>query len=298
LLDALDPVFAAVITGFYNEEEEWIDVEPFKDGVDVSIINFDNESFVKITSGAGVHKLIRDELIRMKRSKGLSGLTYGFLGYPVSQAADITFVGAHLVPVGPDQVPLIELCREVVQRFNNQYGKKRRVLTSPFAMLGVREALQGIDGNAKMSKSLNNAIYLSDSDEEIWKKVKPAPTDPQRVRREDPGRPEVCNIFSYHKVFNQQKEAGIDESALGVATVEEVAENCRGAKWGCVECKQQLCTKLKALLDPMRERRVYWEQHPDDLFDVLKAGTARANEEGQKTLERVRAAMHMDYLGG
>ena len=118
------------------------------------------------------------------------------------------------------------------------------------------------------------------------------------VRREDPGRPEVCNIFSYHKVFNQQKEAGIDESALGVATVEEVAENCRGAKWGCVECKQQLCKKLGALLDPMRERRSYWEQHPDDLFDVLKAGTARANEEGQKTLERVRTAMHMDYFGG
>ena len=195
-------------------------------------------------------------------------------------------------------MPLIELCREVVHRFNSQYGKRKRVLTSPYALLGVRETLQGIDGNAKMSKSLDNAIYLSDSDEEIWKKVKPAPTDPQRVRREDPGRPEVCNIFSYHKVFCGEKEPAIDESALGVASVAEVAENCRGARWGCIECKQNLCTKLSALLGPMRERRAQWEQRPDDIFDILKAGTARANEEGQKTLERVRSAMHMDYFNG
>jgi tryptophanyl-tRNA synthetase len=241
-------------------------------------------------------KTLREIILQLKHGRDFTSMTYGFLGYPVSQAADITFVGAHLVPVGPDQVPLIELCREVVHRFNSQYGKKKRVLTSPYALLGVREALQGIDGNAKMSKSLNNAIYLSETDAEIWAKVKPAPTDPQRVRREDPGRPEVCNIFSYHKVFNGEKEAGIDEAALNVATVEEVAENCRGAKWGCVECKQHLCKKLSAILDPMRERRAEWEKRPDDLQDVLKAGTARANEEGEKTLERVRSAMHMDYF--
>jgi tryptophanyl-tRNA synthetase len=231
-----------------------------------------------------------------QRQRGFTSLTYGFLGYPVSQAADITFVGAHLVPVGPDQVPLIELCREVVHRFNSQYGKRKRVLTTPNALLGVREALQGIDGQAKMSKSLDNAIYLSDTDEQIWARVKPAPTDPQRVRLTDPGRPELCNIFSYHKVFCGEKEPQIDEQALGVATVPEVAENCRGAKWGCIECKQNLCKKLTAILDPMRERRAQWESRPDDLEDVLRAGTARANEEGQKTLEKVRAAMHMDYF--
>jgi tryptophanyl-tRNA synthetase len=200
------------------------------------------------------------------------------------------------VPVGPDQVPLIELCREVVHRFNSQYGKRKRILTTPNALLGVREALQGIDGNAKMSKSLNNAIYLSETDAEIWAKVKPAPTDPQRVRREDPGRPELCNIYAYHKVFNQAKESQLDEQALGVASVEEVAENCRGAKWGCIECKQHLCKKLTAILDPMRERRAAWEKRPDDLADVLRAGANRANEEGAKTLERVRSAMHMDYF--
>jgi tryptophanyl-tRNA synthetase len=271
-----------------------------------------------------LRRAVREEILRKEKTRGFTSLTYGFLGYPVSQAADITFVGAHLVPVGPDQVPLIELCREVVHRFNSQYGSRgagraagsgrqsssaagdrsgarggapsRRILTSPYALLGVREALQGIDGNAKMSKSLNNAIYLSETDAEIWAKVKPAPTDPQRVRRDDPGRPEVCNIFSYHKVFNGDKEPGIDEAALNVASVEEVAENCRGAKWGCVECKQHLCKKLGAILDPMRERRAEWEKRPDDLQDVLKAGTARANEEGEKTLERVRSAMHMDYF--
>jgi tryptophanyl-tRNA synthetase len=255
----------------------------------------DGERMIDVNAPEAL-KFIRDELIRSKRSRGFAAVTYGFLGYPVSQAADITFVGAHLVPVGPDQVPLIELCREVVHRFNSQYGKRKRVLTTPNALLGVREALQGIDGQAKMSKSLDNAIYLSDTDEQIWARVKPAPTDPQRVRITDPGRPELCNIFSYHKVFCGEKEATIDEQALGVATVPEVAQNCSGAKWGCIECKRHLCKKLTAVLDPMRERRAAWESRPSDVEDILRAGTARANEEGQKTLEKVRAAMHMDYF--
>jgi tryptophanyl-tRNA synthetase len=291
---------------------------------------------------AYLRKELRDLLLRRKRQKGLESMPYGFLGYPISQAADITFVGAHLVPVGPDQVPLIELCREVVHRFNAQYGSApantggtgappvthsdahlatgdgarattdaattgaattgagggapSQVLTTPFAMLGVRESLPGIDGNAKMGKSLGNAINLSDTDDEIWAKVKAAPTDPQRMRRNDPGRPEVCNIFSYHRVFNSQKEALIDEAALGVPSVDETAAQCRSAGIGCVDCKKNLCAKLKAILDPMRERRAMWEARPADLEKVLRAGTARASEEGEKTLSRVKAAMHMNYF--
>lgn len=262
---------------------------------------------------------IESIMVAARRKRGLLAIPYGFLGYPVSQAADITFIGAQLVPVGPDQVPLIELCREVVHRFNSQYGAAPTspssgavtgadssgteaaatgsgVLTTPFALLGVREALPGLDGNLKMGKSLGNAINLSETDEEIWAKVKVAPTDPQRMRRTDPGRPEVCNIFSYHKVFNGEKEPAIDEAALGVLSVEETAQQCRTAGIGCVDCKKNLCAKLKAILDPMRERRAAWAARPGDLEAVLRAGTARANEEGEKTLARVKAAMHMDYF--
>jgi tryptophanyl-tRNA synthetase len=115
------------------------------------------------------------------------------------------------------------------------------------------------------------------------------------VRREDPGRPEVCNVFSYHRQFCSATEPSISESDLGVATVEEVAENCRGAKWGCVDCKKNLAAKLTALLDPMRERRSLWEKDKDGVMDILKAGTRRGNEEGNATVERVKSAMHVDY---
>ncbi|MCC7478923.1 tryptophan--tRNA ligase [bacterium] len=245
----------------------------------------------------------RAYLMRSKRTTGLRQLSYGFLGYPVSQAADITFVGGHLVPVGPDQVPLIELCREVVHRFNAQYGQKDSegniidpILVEPQALLGTTELLRGLDGSIKMGKSLGNAVYLSDSTEQVWNQLRGAVTDPQRIRKTDPGRPEVCNIFSWHKTFCGAHEPVINEAELGVASVDEVAENCRGAKWGCIDCKKNLHAKLEALLGPIRERRAYWEQRPDEVIDILKLGTRRANEEGQKTLARVKAAMHIDHF--
>ncbi|MCH7472247.1 hypothetical protein IIA79_04775 [bacterium] len=252
-------------------------------------------AMVCLELSSSLRRALRNQLVHSTRRTGLRQMSYGFLGYPISQTADITFVNAHLVPVGVDQVPLIELCRKVVHRFNKQYGGGRKILVEPQALLGSSELIRGIDGKGKMSKSLNNAIYLSETDEEIWKKIKPAPTDPQRIKRTDPGRPEVCNIFSYHQAFCQQTEPGIDEAALGVASVEEVAENCRGAKWGCVDCKSNLAKKLTALLDPMRERRADWEKRPDDLKDVLKAGTQRGVEEGEKTLAKVKEAMHVGY---
>ncbi len=254
----------------------------------------DNAPAAVLHSARGL-RVVREQLIAMKRTAGIRQMNYGFLGYPVSQAADITFVNAHLVPVGVDQVPHIELTRDIVQRFNRQYGKRQRVLVEPQALVGGGGTLKGIDGNAKMSKSLGNAIYLSDTPDEMWKKIKPAPTDPQRARRDDPGRPEVCNIFSYHQTFCESNEAVINEGELGVATVEEVAANCRGAKWGCVECKQQLHRKITALTDPMREQRAYWEQHEDEMIDILKLGTQRGNEEGNRTVERVKEKMSLNY---
>ncbi|MCB1218409.1 tryptophan--tRNA ligase [bacterium] len=286
--DVLAADLLGIVSSFANTDDVSLRHELEKSDYQISPVR-------AVIHNARGMRATRDAIIAAKRSSGIRQMNYGFLGYPVSQAADITFVNAHLVPVGVDQVPHIELTRDIVQRFNRQYGKRRRILTEPQALVGKGGTLKGIDGNAKMSKSLGNAIYLSDSPDEMWKKIKPAPTDPQRARREDPGRPEVCNIFSYHQVFCQAAEEGIIESDLGVATVEEVAGNCRGAKWGCVECKQQLHRKITALTEPMRERRSYWEQHPDDMIDILKLGTQRGCEEGEATLERVKDAMSIRY---
>lgn len=248
------------------------------------------KAFVESTP---LRRELRELLIRAKRQRGFSAMTYGFLGYPVSQAADITFVGAHLVPVGEDQVPHIELTREIVRRFNNQYGE---TLILPQALIGGGGIVKGLDGSAKMSKSLDNAVYLSDDSADIWRKVSRAVTDPQRVRRNDPGRPEVCNIFSYHELFNAETEPTIAAANLDVPSVEKTAELCRSAGIGCVDCKKNLAAKLDALLSPMRERRAQWEATPDKLRTLLQAGTKRAAEEGEKTLAKVKQAMHVDYF--
>lgn len=210
--------------------------------------------------------------------KGYKDLMYGFLGYPVSQAADITFCKAHLVPVGKDQAPHLELTRKIVRRFNELYAP---VLVEPDSMeTGV---LVGLDGNAKMSKSLDNAIYLSDSTEEVVRKVKTAVTDPARIRKNDPGHPEVCTVFSYHKEFNQ-------------SFVPELEPACRKGEIGCVECKMRLANCLNELLDPIRDRRAYYDEHPEVVDEILRAGTERAVIEGAKTLAEVKEAMKIDYF--
>lgn len=210
--------------------------------------------------------------------KGYKDLMYGFLGYPVSQAADITFCKAHLVPVGKDQAPHLELTRKIVRRFNELYAP---VLVEPDSMeTGV---LVGLDGNAKMSKSLDNAIYLSDPAEEVVRKVKTAVTDPARIRKNDPGHPEVCTVFSYHKEFNQ-------------SFVPELEPACRKGEIGCVECKMRLANCLNELLDPIRDRRAYYDEHPEVVDEILRAGTERAVIEGAKTLAEVKEAMKIDYF--
>lgn len=212
---------------------------------------------------------------------GYQDMTYGFLGYPVSQTADITFCKAHMVPVGADQVPHLELCRKLVRRFNELY---KPVLVEPEFMVGKVGRLVGTDGSAKMSKSIGNCIYLSDSAREVEQKVSMAITDPARMRRADLGHPDVCTVFAYHKVFNP-------------GFVKELRKECETAGIGCVDCKKRLSAEINALLDPMRERRAKYQANPKLLDEILIAGTERAREEGAKTMAEVRDAMHLDYFG-
>jgi len=207
-------------------------------------------------------------------------LMYGFLGYPVSQAADISIFKAHLVPVGQDQVPHIELTRKIVRRFNDLYSE---VLVEPEALVGECARLIGLDGNSKMSKSLGNAIYLSDPPDVVKKKVRSAITDPARIHPTDPGHPNVCTIYSYQKVFNND-------------FVDELTDLCKKGKIGCVDCKNKLTDAIEGLLTPIRERRSKYEQNPALIDEILLDGTKRARDVAQKTMDEVRAAMHLNYF--
>jgi tryptophanyl-tRNA synthetase len=210
-------------------------------------------------------------------------VTYGFLGYPVSQAADITVFGAHLVPVGEDQLPHIELTGEIVRRFNQLYGP---VLIEPEALLSEFPRLPGIDGQAKMSKSLGNAIYLSDSPEVVAEKVRRMFTDPTRIHATDPGHVEGNPVFAYHDAFNPDR-----------AEVEELKVRYRAGRVGDVEVKRRLARVLNEFLDPIRQRRAYYAARPGFVDEVLIAGTRRGKRLAEETMEHVRAAMHMDYFG-
>ncbi len=213
---------------------------------------------------------------------GFSDMTYGFLGYPVSQAADISIFKAHLVPVGDDQIPHIELTRKIVRRFNDLY---KPVLVEPEALIGDVPRLLGLDGKAKMSKSLDNAIYLGDDATEVENKVKEAVTDPARIRKTDPGHPEVCMVYAYHQVFNR-------------AAQEETEHACRNGEIGCVQCKKQLSTCINNLLDPMRERRRKYSENPELVKEILREGTLKAQKVAQETMLEVREAMGINYFGG
>ncbi|MGE5543810.1 MAG: tryptophan--tRNA ligase [Bacillota bacterium] len=211
---------------------------------------------------------------------GFKDMPYGFLGYPVSQTADICAFKAHLVPVGEDQIPHIELTRKIVRRFNSLY---KPVLVEPEALIGEVPRLTGLDGTAKMSKSLNNAIFLADSPEDVQQRVKNAITDPERIRKTDPGHPDICSVYSYHQVFSK------DQDPL-------IREECEGGKIGCVACKMKLAESINTLLEPMRARRAGLESRPDIIWDILHDGTARAKEVTSRTLEEVREAMKINYF--
>lgn len=214
------------------------------------------------------------------KGAGLDEMYYGFLGYPVSQAADITFCKASIVPVGEDQLPHLELTRRVVRRFNELY---KPVLVEPQALISEVPRLVGTDGDAKMSKSLGNAIELDSTYEVLAMKLRKAKTDPARVHKHDPGHPDRCPIYSYHQAFH----------AEGVT---EIREGCEKGAMGCSACKGQLQAALEVLLDPMRERRAYYAARPKLVDEILLAGTARARQLAGETMQEVREAMCLDYF--
>lgn len=211
------------------------------------------------------------------KNYGYADLTYGFLGYPVSQTADITFCNAHLVPVGEDQVPHIELARKIVRKFNDMYGTS---IVEPEAKLSAVGRLSGLDGNAKMGKSLGNAIYLSDTPETVWERVRNAVTDPARITAKTPGHPEICNVYKYHCVFNPEES-------------DDIAYRCRNGLIGCVACKKRLNEVLNAMLDPIRERRAYYEAHRSEVRDLIIEGTRKANQIGNDNLHAIKEKMHV-----
>jgi tryptophanyl-tRNA synthetase len=224
---------------------------------------------------------IKTELIE----RGMEdNVTYGFLGYPVSQAADITFVKAHLVPVGDDQLPHIELTRDIVARFNRTYGD---VFPEPEGLISNFPRLPGTDNQGKMSKSLGNAIYLSDDAETVRKRVMSMYTDPTRLRATDPGHVEGNPVFAYHDAFNPDQER-----------VEEMKELYRKGGIGDVVVKKELVTALNNFLDPIRERRNAAAQHPEQIDEMLIEGTRRARAIARETMRDVRNAMQINYFPG
>ena len=225
-----------------------------------------------------VNQLSHNPTIKTEaKNYGYKELTYGFLGYPVSQTADITFCNADLVPVGEDQVPHIELSRKIVRKFNDLYGT---TITEPEYKLSAVSRLPGLDGNAKMGKSLGNAVYLSDGQDLLTAKIRNAVTDTNRISVKIPGNPDVCTVYTYHKAFNSEES-------------ENICSMCKNASIGCVACKKLLAEKMNQIFEPIRERRHYYEEHRDEVRDIIKSGTAKANEIGNKNIAEIKEKMHV-----
>ena len=214
----------------------------------------------------------KDQIVEIK-NKDLS--TFGFLGYPILQAADIIIYKADGVPVGVDQVPHVEITREIARRFNHFYGK---VFPEPEAILTKSPKILGID-RRKMSKSYNNAIYLSDSPDTIPSKVAGMITDPQRARKNDPGNPDVCNVFEFHKLYSATE------------TVDTINDECRTAQIGCVDCKKIMAQNLIKALEPLYEKRNYYTARPELVDDVILTGSNKARKVAGQTMQEVRAAI-------
>jgi tryptophanyl-tRNA synthetase len=204
-------------------------------------------------------------------------INYGLVGYPVLMSADIALYKASLVPVGVDQAPHIEFAREVVRSFNHHYG--RQVLIEPAMKVTEVPKVLGTDGQQKMSKSLNNHIELAATPPETTARIMTMVTDPQRIRRQDPGNPDICNVFTMHKVFSPAEE------------VQEINIECRRAGIGCVDCKKRFAANLNHHLEPFRERRAQVAGDPDYVWDVLNQGAARARVIAEATMQDVRAAV-------
>ncbi|MGH7567838.1 MAG: tryptophan--tRNA ligase [Gemmatimonadales bacterium] len=201
----------------------------------------------------------------------------GLLNYPVLQAADVLLYQAALVPVGEDQLQHLELMREIARRWNARFGDG--FFPEPQALLSTAKRVLGLDGQAKMSKSLGNTIGLFDAPETVWEKLRPAATDPARVTRKDPGNPDICNVFTIHQGFSPP------------AVQAEVAHKCRTAGWGCLDCKRVLADHMIARLAPIRERATELRAAPRRVHDLLRAGAERARVIARRTIAEVRQRM-------
>lgn len=224
---------------------------------------------------------VKNEIAQKKELFGTNGesITYGFLGYPVSQAADITAFDGEVVPVGDDQLPLLEQCREIVRKFNSIYGE---VLKEPQQVLSEVTRVKGLDGNDKMGKSLGNAIYLVDDYETISKKVMGAVTDPEKIKKDDPANPDVCMVYYYHKLVNKDN-------------LETVCSECKKGERGCVQCKKELIEAMHEFLKPIQDKRKFYEDHPEEVKKVLDEGTKQARNKAKTRMAEVKKAMKIDY---
>jgi tryptophanyl-tRNA synthetase len=203
-------------------------------------------------------------------------LLYGHLGYPVLQAADILMYKASVVPVGEDQAPHVEITREIARKFNSTYAE---VFPEPETKLTNFARLPGLDGR-KMGKSNSNFILMSDTGEDIFKSVRTAVTDPEKVRRNDPGHPDICNVFAYHQKFNSEE-------------VSQIEEDCKSGALGCVDCKKNCASKIADFFGSHREKREYYLNHISEVKDIIDNGNAVARKVAESTMDDVHKAMKM-----
>ncbi len=271
------------ITGYVDEMMiDWLSagLDPEKSTLFVqSLVPEHAELFLYLSMITSVPWLERnptykDQIVQLD-NKDLS--TFGFLGYPVLQAADIIMYKANGVPVGIDQVPHVEITREIARRFNFLYGD---VFPEPDAILTKTSKILGLD-RRKMSKSYNNAIYLSDSPDEISRKVSRMITDPQRMRRSDPGNPDVCNVYEFHKIYSDQE------------ICETIDPQCRNAQIGCVECKKIMAKSLIDAMAPMHERRAHFKARPELVKEIIASGSQKARQVAKENMDQVRAAIRI-----
>ena len=225
---------------------------------------------------------VKTEIAQKKELFGNNGesITYGFLGYPVSQAADITAFKGQVVPVGDDQLPLLEQCREIVRKFNSIYGE---VLIEPEQLLSTTPRIKGLDGNEKMGKSLGNAIYIIDDPDTIKTKIMGAITDPNKIKKDDPANPDICMVYYYHKLVNNEEN------------LNTICSECKKGSRGCVQCKKELIEAMNNFLKPIQEKRKYYEDNPEEIDKILEKGTKEAKAKAEETMKEVKKAMRIDY---
>jgi len=229
---------------------------------------------------APVQDLMRVPTYKEKTLQNKDNVNMGLLSYPILMAADILIYKSVKVPVGEDQVPHIELTREIARRFNKTFGK---TFPEPEEIVGKGARVLGLDGAAKMSKSLNNCIYLDESREEIWKKLAPAVTDTARKRRNDPGNPDICNIFSYHKIFSS------------ISEIEKIREGCRTASIGCLDCKRVLLDNIVKEIAPIREKQKELWNKENYVKEVITESSKRARKIARETLREVKKKIGLSF---